>query len=376
MQSKKLNAGAIESAMTSLGLNQSQIAKDLEVSREAVSQWFMGKKYPQPRLLLALSKILKLPFDELVIKSVTNQPVIAYRTNKHKSVSQKAEQEGMYMGQSLRVLLPYLKSDTVFMSSIIKKPGTDYGFIQQVVSELRSRNNEDNEELGFDFIMFLYCEFRIILVPVMWGANGHNGLYIHLPDKNLTFVYANLEKVITDFKFWLLHELAHAMTPSLSGDEREKFADNFAGAMLFPEQLAGKYYHNLTRTRNTGLLIQQVKSIASSLIISPYTVFKELNKYAVNNKQSEIGIDIGGAVTNFNKQIKNVSEIIFEESIPDAGRYIKKSVETFKTPFFRALAQYLHNEGKGSGIVQTLLNIPAADAKGVYKALLNEKDFA
>ena len=113
MHGKKLNLQSIAVAMSNLGLNQSQLAKKLEVSRESVSQWLKGRKYPQPKLLLSLSKILNLSFDELVVKPQQSQPVIAFRTNKKKQLTENAKKEGEYMGQSLRMLLPYLNLDSV-----------------------------------------------------------------------------------------------------------------------------------------------------------------------------------------------------------------------------------------------------------------------
>ncbi len=38
--------------------------------------------------------------------------------------------------------------------------------------------------------------------------------------------------------------------------------------------------------------------------------------------------------------------------------------------FFTALSNYLKDKKKEAGIVQRLMDIPIADAKGVYKALV------
>jgi transcriptional regulator with XRE-family HTH domain len=374
MVEKHLNIDKIKEKMSSLGLSQSELADKLNVSKESVSQWVKGNKFPRPGKLLALSKAFQLSFNEIVLKHTEYAPIIAYRTNKNKKVTSEHETIAKDMGEMLKVLLPYLNGDSVFSSPIISSPETDDYYVQKVVKELKERIGNEVIEISFADIMSLYDDFRIILVPVMWGLNGDNGLYIHLPKSSITFVYANLEKVITDFKFWLLHELAHAMTPDLEGDNAEYFADSFAAAMLFPENLAEQYYNEIKKIKNPGIAINTIKRLASKLAISPYTIFNEINRYAERNSLPILDFNIGGAVANFNKQVRLVSEIIFEEENPEAEKYIETCKNVFGTPFFDALEEYIRNEKKEAGIVQRLMNIPLADAKGVHRVLANKKD--
>lgn len=369
MGNKQLNIEKINQKMSLIGLSQSELAKKLEVSKESVSQWIKGNKYPRPGKLLAMSKILKLTFDEIILKDIQVEPIIAYRTNKNKKLTVEHLSIAKDMGEMLKVLLPFLHSDSVFSPPIIPEPKTDDLFIQKVTRELKRRINPNNIELSFADIMSLYSDFRIVLVPVMWGKNGDNGLYIQIPSSSIIFVYANLEKVVTDFKFWLLHELAHAMTPDLRGEDSEYFADNFAATLLFPEDLAEKYYNEVRTLNNPGVAINTIKRIASKLVISPYTIFNEINKFAKRNSLPELSFNIGGAITNFNKQVGLVSEIIFEEENPDAEKYINICKKEFQTPFFDALGKYIQQEHKEAGIIQRTMNIPIADAKGVHKIL-------
>lgn len=369
MSETKLNINKITEKMAVSGLSQTDLAKKLDVSKEAVSQWIKGKKFPRPAKLLSLAKILQLGFDDIIIQHAENVPVVAYRTNKNKKLTPEVEAIAKDMGVMLKVLLPYLDGDSVFSPPLITNPKCDDLFIQKAAGEVKRRIGNDKAELSFSDIMRLYNDFRIIFIPVMWGPNGDNGLYIHLPDNSITFVYANLEKVVTDFKFWLLHELAHALTPDLTGDDAECFADGFAAAMLFPEGMAEKYYNEICKIKNTGTVINTIKTLASKLIISPFTILNEMNRFAKMNSLRQLNIDIGGAVTNFNKQVNMVSEIIFEEGNPDAEKYIAICKNEFNTPFFDVLQKYIIKEKKEAGFVQRLLNIPIADAKGVHIAL-------
>jgi hypothetical protein len=183
-----------------------------------------------------------------------------------------------------------------------------------------------------------------------------------------------LKNISQTFKFWLLHELAHAMTPELSGEAAEDFADRFAATVLFPIVLAEEAYTKITHIRNSGTAVNEILAIASTYTISPYTVLGEMNNYAKATSQPEISIDIGGAIANYNKQIGRVSENIFEEQNPEAGKYIEVCEKEFGSNFFQALSRYIIENKKEAGIIQRLMNIPFADAKGIYTELIHEKN--
>jgi len=375
MREIKINIENIRSSLNKLGINQTELAKKVDVSKEAVSQWLKGEKVPRPAKLLQLSKLLGLNYDDLVSREKSNVPIVAYRTNKNKKLTEEQQLRAQDMGEMLQVLLPYLNGDSVFTAPVISNPVLDDDYIQKVSSEIRKRFGLNSKEITFSEIMNLYSDFRIVLIPVMWGENGDNGLYISLPENQITFVYANLEKVITDFKFWLLHELAHTMTPALQGEDSEKFADSFAAATLFPRDLAEKTYDELSKIRQPGIIINRIKELASKYVISPYTILGEMKKYTHSFSKPVVSIDMGGAVTNFNKHVGLVSEIIFGEEHPDAEKYITTCNRIFGTDFFYALSCYIKDNKKEAGIVQRIMNIPMADAKGVHRTLVEKTDF-
>jgi hypothetical protein len=55
--------------------------------------------------------------------------------------------------------------------------------------------------------------------------------------------------------------------------------------------------------------------------------------------------------------------------MPTPKKYIRKCKEVFKTPFFDALKQYIADAGKSVGYVQTILDTPLLDAKGIHAEL-------
>jgi transcriptional regulator with XRE-family HTH domain len=374
MAERKLNVKNIKNAMDSLGINQAELAKLLEVSRESVSNWLSEEKFPRASKLLEMSKNLKLGFSEMVIQELSPKPIVAFRTNKNKRISTEKEINADDTGHMLRILLPYLDK-TVFSAPFAQAPSLDYDYIQKVASEVRKRVKVGSSAIDISHIMELYDDFHIVLIPVLWGEKGDNGLYIKLPEDEITFIYANIEKFITDFKFWLLHELAHAMTTDLDGENAELFADHLAAAVLFPGVKAKEVYHELEKIRITGAKINRIKEIAMAYLISPYTVLNEVNTYARFASISPLEIAIGGAVTNFNKSVGLLSNHLFKGVFPSPEEYIKICQDSFKSKFFVALAGYLQETGADAGVVHRLMNIPIADAKGVYKILVNKNDF-
>ena len=74
-----LKSEAIQSALADHGLTQKQLAENVGVSSQAVTNWLKGKDFPRPATLLKIATALKLNFDQMVQTSDTGQPVIAFR---------------------------------------------------------------------------------------------------------------------------------------------------------------------------------------------------------------------------------------------------------------------------------------------------------
>ena len=125
------------------------------------------------------------------------------------------------------------------------------------------------------------------------------------------------------------------------------------------------------------LKTDSVIELAGQYIISPYTVIKQVEKYAAAARKPKIdmGARFHGAVANFNKRYKNLSGALFEdteqdnEGRPSAREYIEKAEREFGTPFFDLLKKYLKEHDKGPGFVQTVLDMPPLDARSIHAEL-------
>ena len=316
-----------------------------------------------------------------VIKAVPHATKVAFRKMRGTKTKDHHIEKAQEIGRFLRHLVPYLPFDTFEMPPVLKSPNCGYDYLRTVTTKVR----EDIilgpvECVDFTHLIRRFSELQAVVVPVMWGAKQRheNAIHIHLPDSGSTWVYLNLDTNIHDFKFWMAHELGHCLSPSLEGDEAEDFADSFAASLLYPHELAAEAYVSISLQSTPSAKINHIIDLAEKLTISPWTVFGQVNKYAEFTGKPEIQLSktvFPGAVTNFNKRFKNLSEALFSDSEldqygkPSARDYIEKTERAFETSFFDLLRKYLNEQDKGPGYVQTLLDMSRLDAQSVYAEL-------
>lgn len=369
---EKLNQRAEE-----LGLNQSGIARKLEVTREAVSQWFKNEKFPRPDKLLKLARLLDLTFSELVIKALpASEPVVAFRKKAGRKITPDYLDQAKDMGRILAGLVPLLPFDDLAEIPTLKAPSTEYTYIQKAARRVRTEIGiGEGEEVKFLHLIKFFNELHAVIIPVLWGnkENHENALHIYLPESTTTWIYLNLDCRLHDFKYWMSHELGHVHAPRLEINEGEDFAEAFAGALLVPEELAEREYAQLRRLSNIGRRINHLKSIAERLVVSPLTVYAEINNFADHHKLPKIELEankeIYRATSNFNKQYELVSECLFKSKNPKPSQYISCAREQFDSSFFDVLKEYIGRHNKSASFIQSILNIPLLDAQNVYEEL-------
>lgn len=370
---KRLNIDAASSAMEERGFTQSTVADSLGVSKEAVSKWLKEKTFPRPLALLKLGRLLELKFSELVIKEASQEPIVAYRKVRGSKTKDHHIEEAKEMGCFLKHLVPYSPYEKLEMPPILKSPSCDYDYLQEVSKKVRKDIKLTlNDKLDFEHLIRRFSELQAVVVPVLWGkrkAHG-NAIHIYLPDSKSTWVYLNLDVNIHDFKFWMAHELGHCLSPGLSGEEAEDFADAFAGALLFPEAQSKKAYEQLISQETELAMLKCLMDFSKNQLISAFTIYKEANKYALRHKRESIKLDerkLGARVTNFNKRYKNVSDLFVDDGVDlNAREYLEKAEVVFETPFFRILSEYLSSSQKGFGYIQAVTNMNLLDSKAIY----------
>ena len=374
---KELNIEKITERLESMGLSPSKLASTLGVSREAVSQWMKNEKFPRPEKLLRLASLLKLPFEEIIVRFESErEPAIAFRKKGRHQISDEYIKEAKYMGSLLEKLVPYLPFDTLSRPPSLIDPKQDYEYIHKITQEIRNDiGATGTSEISFKSLISFFDQFHAVIIPVFWGDKDQheNALHIYLPKTMTTWIYLNLDSKIHDFKFWMAHELGHIKSPDLKGDEAEDFADAFSGALLINEETAKMEYAQMCRLGTIPKQINRLKEIAENLVVSPITVYYEINKYAKHINKPEIDLETSNeiykAATVFNKQFKTFSQYLFENKKPTASEYISCPKKTFQSPFFDTLRSFLKEHKKPAGFIQSILNLPLTDAHYLYEEL-------
>ena len=84
----------------------------------------------------------------------------------------------------------------------------------------------------------------------------------------------------------------------------------------------------------------------------------------------ELGSGLYGWITKFNQSYKNLSSALLGDvSQLNARDYIKKTEDSFETPFFDTLRLYLKQTSKGAGIIQSVTDMPLLDAQSMHSKL-------
>jgi transcriptional regulator with XRE-family HTH domain/Zn-dependent peptidase ImmA (M78 family) len=377
MKTRKLNIVKVVECAERKGLSQSRLANNLDVSRETVSQWFKGEKFPRPDKLLKLSMALGMSYNEIVSTPPSaNEPIVAFRKKGSHKITDQYLEEARDTGRILSDIVPYLPFDHLTRPQTLIRPLQNYQYIQQVVTKIRKQiGKASNEAIEFEDLIKFFNDLNAIIIPVLWGNKDkhENALHIYLPESMATWIYLNLDCNVHDFKFWMAHELGHVLTPELHDTEGEDFADAFAGALLVPKEIASIEYPHLRRADQISHQLSHIKSVAERLCVSPLTVYFEINKYAAQSKLPIIDLEknreIYKANTNFNKTFKTTSEFLFDDEVPDSDQYIRSATEHFGSPFFSSLKAYVKENRKPASFVQSVLRMSLLDARNIYEAL-------
>ena len=370
---KVLNSDSIKATLLEKGWDQKRLASEIGVSAQAITNWFKGKDFPRPDKLLKLSMALSLPFAKLVQPDAA-APIVAFRKKAGAKTTDGHILQAQMKGSLLRPLVPYLQPLQA-LRTLIPSPSTDYNELQNTVTSVRHRLGVGQEAvLTYGHLIRDFAVNDAVIIPVMWGKkNVHeNAIHILLKQDRVTFIYLNLDTHIEDFKFWMAHELAQVFTPDWAGtNDGEDFADAFAGALLFPMELAQKAYSAAAAHNGPTQQLNVLQQFASTHSISLNSVFREVSFFAQASRlaalqTTERQIHVARTIDRGDL----VSETLFKPLPPDPSTYIAAARNIFETQFFEALQRMLREHGTGVGYLQQILDLGVTDATALHRELL------
>ena len=373
---RQIHIDAIKVALAAKGWDQKKLAEQVGVSGQAVTNWMKGVDFPRPATLLKMASVLSLGFDQLVLADQAGQPVIAFRKKGGAKTTNEHVLRARAMGAMLKPLVNYLPARQSLRTQISDASLT-YEHLQATVAAVRSKLGiGQSAVLSYEHLIAQFAANDAVIVPVMWGERKRheNALHILLPAEKVTFIYLNLDTHLEDFKFWMAHELAHVYTPELAGkDDGEDFADAFAGALLFPKELAHLAYASAGGKRTASGAISALHAYAQQHVISLFSVFNEVNKYATAMGFAQLKVtakDVHAVRNSDGVRGDLVSATLFKPVPPDPRTYIASAHGVFQSSFFKALQALLRDRGTGSGYVQQVLSVALPDAQAVYDELI------
>lgn len=376
-ENKKLNTIVIQEKLQQKGFTQADLAEKVGVSKESVSQWLKGTKFPRPLKLLKMAQVLKMTFSEMINKiAPINEPIVAFRVKAHRKATEEYIENAKYMGRLLEEIVPFLPFDKYSRPPSLIDPKLNYEYIHKITADIRKQiGAETNPIINFGNLISFFYDLHAVIIPVFWGDkhNHENALHIYTPASMTTWIYLNLDSKIHDFKFWMAHELGHVKAPTLIGEEGEDFADAFASSLLIDISTAQEIVMHLNSLPNKSTQITYILDEAKRLAVSPITVYLEAKQFAEKNDQTIVDLtsnqEIYKATTNFAKNTKTIAQILLNNKEPSAAEYLSIPETYFKSPIFTAMRQYLKAQGKSAGYVQNVLNISIGDAQYLYEEL-------
>lgn len=368
---KKLNISNIQDSMMRLGLSKIELASKLSVARNTVGDWLKPSKFPRPRHLLKLSEILELGFDDLVVQQQAKTPQVAFRKSGNHKIKDEHIERMEYSARLLKKLVPFLPFDQLSSIPKLRDPENNYEYYQKAASSMRNSLGLHDTKIENNQLFKIFGKYNSVLIPVLWGK-GHykNATHIFLPDSETTWTFINMDVNPYDFKFWLCHELGHSKAPQLFDKEGEDFADGFGGAFLFPKHEAQSLYSEVMNKAKPSARFNVIKNCAKDLIISPITIYKQLELFATHQDMESLALEgmFYGANTNFLKASKLLSEELFGVK-PTAKQLIELAQTTMESCFFNALKTYLDTSDSPTKFIANLMDISIEDAVALNKEL-------
>ncbi|MBE1426746.1 hypothetical protein H4684_003420 [Desulfomicrobium macestii] len=381
---KRLNIELIKKVMDSLGLNNSQVSERLAVSRTIVGEWLAEKKFPRPDKLVRLGMLLKLPHTDLVVDDAPLAAVVNFRKKSRRALTDTHFADALKKAMLLDLIADYLPEGSLEVPPVLKNPSMEYAYIQKAVALVRGLVGKSlTDVINYSDLVEIIHTYDVVPVPVFWGVtscrdNDAHGLHIESPRSKKEWIYINLDSYLLDFKFWVAHEIGHIIT-KCSCDEvfSENFAELFAQSFLFPEEMAAKTYTKLVGLNANQLVVEMI-ALAETLFISPYTIYKSVNSYAVENGLAQLE-KLNSSYVVIKKYVENKSTLIEKlrnDSVHSFARkydeflspeeYVYLAETYFKTPIFDSLKKFLGETSKGDGFLQSLFDIQAVEAKELH----------
>lgn len=377
---RQLNYELVRGKAAEAGFTYTRLAKEVGVSTQSVSKWLNGVSIPRPGKAIKLGRLLNVHYKDLFHpKDASNDLKVSFRITRNRKPTEEHTERAQILGKLYEQLVSYLPFNQFQAPPRLKSPSIEFEYLHELcTAERRSMGIGEDEPIHLPSLLDHLSELQAVVVPVFWGhrnSNAELAAHIYSPKTKTTWIPFNLDNKLWDARFWLAHELAHAYTfDVLTEEEGEKFADLFAGSLVFPRSAAKDAYAELIKIKSSNnKKISILRSFATDMHVSPICVAKQVDRYAselnLESAQAEFR-ELYGAITLAAKKQETVSQSMFGSEPPSAKDLIEATSSFLKSPFFSSLSKYIKVNGGGPGLIQGLLDCPLSDAKSLHSELV------
>jgi Zn-dependent peptidase ImmA (M78 family)/DNA-binding XRE family transcriptional regulator len=322
-------AERLKSARLLNGFSLQDLANALEnkVSRQALHRYEKGEVNPDSEMINFLSQALKVRPDYFYRDTKVEIGQVEFRKLKRMPVKEESkvvEQTREYLSRYLE-LEEILGISNKFVNHLSDFDNiTTYQHVNEAANHLRNK-----WELGTDpiFNVVELLEDNLIKVIKIDAGLAFDGLQTWV-NGDIPVVAYNIRKLEKNdrIRFTLLHELAHLLLGKSFGDitekQKETLCNQFAGAILLPEQ---SLRNELGNFRNR-LLIQELGNIKKQYGISLQAIVMRAKDCGIINENYTKGFFFMMAQMNW-----RIDEPVQYEGVEQSNR--------FDQLLFRALAE-------------------------------------
>lgn len=230
------------------GLSQEQLAKQLDITRQAISNCEKNNINLNINNLLKMSEVLELPLSFFYKSPVDdNEQIIFFRSKDipKKTRDQLKEEINVFDKEIVRYFENYIQFPTINLPNLKEILGEEVcnykkETIIKACKEIRKYWNIGDKPI--DNLAYLLQLNGFIISKQYINQNKTDGFSQRIGDKSYIFVSANKECAVRT-RFDLAHELGHLVLHNRLGKEDveekviEKDADFFASEFLYPSDV-------------------------------------------------------------------------------------------------------------------------------------------
>ncbi|MFW5753622.1 MAG: helix-turn-helix domain-containing protein [Marinilabiliaceae bacterium] len=297
---KEIFAKRLKSARVLAALSQEQLVKKMGniVTKNAVSKYEKGEMMADGKILLALSKALKVKPDYFFRPYTVEIDKVEFRKKKRLSVKEvnSIRQNVTDFVERYLEVEQFLNISTSFVNPIEDLNIKCLKDVEKAALEVRSKWNLGLNALSNVIDLLEDNEIKVIEVDANEDFDGFCGW----ADRKIPIIVINKNYNADRKRLTALHELGHLilnLADDLSEKEKEKRCFQFAGALLLPESTfkseIGPVRSHLTLPELItlkeafGISIQAIMARARDLGIINEPQFINFRKWISKNRSEE-----------------------------------------------------------------------------------------